>query len=114
MYRLIIIRKKDGELIMRILINETKTVTDVSYVNEQKETKDNGSVYSIHINLSSNDNDIEDLEAMFTNVKSLILRNDSDEQEINFDYSDYTKLFSVTRKIRDGIITTTVVMHKTK
>ena len=100
---------------MRLLINGTKTVTDVSIVTEQKETK-NGSEegYSIQINLERNGTDIEDLEATFKSVTSLILRNDSDEPEINFDYSDYSKFTTVARKIRDGIVSTIITMHKAK
>ncbi len=101
--------EKERKKRMKIIVNGEEVLKEVISINEKRMTGYGGEDYGISINADAAQNkvDLADLEEIFAKVESLIAVKESGEE---MDYSQYSKLFRVEKRVSDETSSLNVIM----
>lgn len=94
---------------MKIIVNGEEVLREVISINEKRMTGYGGEDYGISINADAAQNKVAlaDLEETFAKMESLIAVKESGEE---MDYSQYSKLFRVEKRVSDETSSLNVIM----
>lgn len=97
---------------MKVVVNGKHVINNVSLIAEKKDNVKGSQTprFNIVISLDNNTTEINTLENQFSKINTLTVMNSENEPTLNVDYSAYSVLIGVDRKLKDGVSHTSVTL----
>ncbi len=94
---------------MRVIVNGEDVIKGVISINEKRMTGYGGEGYGISINADASQNQVDliNMEERLAHVESLIAIKENGEE---IDYSKYSKLFRVEKRVSDETTALNIIM----
>ena len=95
---------------MKIKVNGVEVLDKINVITEKKTNQGEQEAMSLIINIVGENSSMETLEKVFEDVKTLEIVRETDKDEVVQDFSNYSVLKKIERKITDEFSTISIIL----